>query len=122
MAAICKFITKDNINSLIKEAGIEGEIGILSVDIDGNDYWVWKAIEIVDPIVVIIEYNSLWGYEKPYTIIYQDDFVRTNVNGTFGLLEDTAKSSTSMRTELFLSSPRQVAGQEGVAPAVVGRS
>ena len=37
-------IKVDNINELIKSAGMEGEIGLLSIDIDGNDYWIWKAI------------------------------------------------------------------------------
>jgi hypothetical protein len=53
------FITKDNINSLIeKEGGISGEIDLMSIDIDGNDYWVWEAIQCVNPRVVVIEYNA----------------------------------------------------------------
>ena len=78
--ATCAFITKDNINQLIRDAGIEGEIGILSVDIDGNDYWVWNAINIVNPFVIIVEYNSVWGFDKPYVITYQDNFVRTKAH------------------------------------------
>jgi hypothetical protein len=80
LTAVCQFITKSNINSIIKDAGIEGEIGILSVDIDGNDYYVWKAIDIVKPVIVITEYNSIFGCDKPYSTIYQDDFVRTNAH------------------------------------------
>ncbi len=52
------FITKDNINELIKNSGFEGEIDLLSIDIDGNDYYIWEAINVVDPRVVIIEYNA----------------------------------------------------------------
>jgi hypothetical protein len=53
------FITKDNINVLIeKEGGISGEIDLLSIDIDGNDYWIWEAVKCVNPRVVIIEYNG----------------------------------------------------------------
>ena len=55
------FIQAENINQLIKEGGIEGEIGLLSIDIDGNDYWVWKAITIVQPQVVIIETHNEFG-------------------------------------------------------------
>lgn len=76
LTATTAFITKDNINHLIKDAGITGEIGILSIDIDGNDYWVWQAIDEVDPIIVIVEYNSVFGKDNPFTIIYQDDFER----------------------------------------------
>lgn len=54
-------ITAENINQLIKEAGFEGEIGLLSIDIDGNDYWVWKAIDVVSPQVVIIETHNEFG-------------------------------------------------------------
>jgi hypothetical protein len=54
-------ITAENINELIKSGGVEGEIGLLSVDIDGNDYWVWKAIDVVKPQVVIIETHNEFG-------------------------------------------------------------
>lgn len=53
------FIDRDNINSLIKDAGgISGEIDFLSIDIDGNDYWVWEAIKCVNPRVAAVEYNA----------------------------------------------------------------
>lgn len=55
------FINAENINSLIKDAGMDGEIGLLSIDIDGNDYWVWKAMEVVRPQVVIIETHNEFG-------------------------------------------------------------
>lgn len=54
-------ITAENINELIRSAGFEGEIGLLSIDIDGNDYWVWKAIDVVQPQVVIIETHNEFG-------------------------------------------------------------
>ncbi len=71
------FITGENINELIEEAGFGGEIGILSVDIDGNDYWVWKAINCISPHIVIAEYNSVFGDLFPLTIPYNPNFVRT---------------------------------------------
>src|SRR5688572_5152319 len=49
----CSFITKENINQIISgflEKGYEKEIGILSIDIDGNDYWIWKEISVVNPV------------------------------------------------------------------------
>jgi len=55
------FITAENINKLISEAGFGGEIGFLSIDIDGNDYWVWKAIDVVSPQVVMIETHVEFG-------------------------------------------------------------
>ena len=78
--AVCKFITAENINDIFIENGITGKIGILSIDIDGNDYWVWKAINVVDPDVVICEYNSRYGKEKAVTIPYDPNFVRFNAH------------------------------------------
>ncbi len=52
------FITKDNINNIFKEFDFFGEIDLLSIDIDGNDYHIWDEISIVQPRVVIIEYNG----------------------------------------------------------------
>lgn len=74
--AECSFITTANINRLLSLANFKKDIGILSVDIDGNDYWVWKAIDTIQPVIVISEYNALFGYDHPYTIEYRDDFVR----------------------------------------------
>ncbi len=74
------FITSENINQLIEEEGIKGSIGLLHIDIDGNDYWVWKALKIVDPIIMIVEYNSVFGIDRAITIPYQPDFIRTNAH------------------------------------------
>lgn len=53
-----EFITKDNINKIFIENGQNGEIDLLSIDIDGNDYHIWKAINVVNPRVVVMEYNA----------------------------------------------------------------
>ncbi len=52
------FITRDNINELFTSENFTGEIDLLSIDIDGNDYYVWQAVNVVKPRVVIIEYNG----------------------------------------------------------------
>ena len=58
LQAIASFITAENINTLIQQGGLSGEIDLLSIDSDMNDYWVWKASEVVKPRVVVIEYNA----------------------------------------------------------------
>lgn len=70
------FITSENINTLITEAGYSGEIGLLSVDIDGNDYWVLQAIDAIQPIILVAEYNSIYGKEYAVTIPYNPSFSR----------------------------------------------
>lgn len=76
LKAECAFIDKNNINELLKSNGITGDIGLLSVDIDGNDYWVWEAIQVVSPRIVICEYNSQFGPEAEVTTPYDPAFVR----------------------------------------------
>tara|TARA_E500000178_G_C16867133_1_gene682503 strand:+ start:148 stop:1029 length:882 start_codon:yes stop_codon:yes gene_type:complete len=77
LKAHCAFVTKENINDLLKENGVVGEIGILSIDIDGNDYWIWDAIDVVSPAIVIIEYNARFGTDMSVTVPYDPDFVRS---------------------------------------------
>jgi hypothetical protein len=71
------FIDKDNINHLIEKNGISGDIGLLSIDIDGNDYWIWQAIDVIKPRIVVCEYNSTWGPDLAVSTIYDAKFERT---------------------------------------------
>jgi hypothetical protein len=77
------FIDRDNINGLIKRNGITGDIGLLSVDIDGNDYWVWEAIDIISPRIVVCEYDSLLGSKRAVTIPYDKNFYRSKAHYSF---------------------------------------
>lgn len=76
------FITKENINQLISEYTTEKDIGLLSVDIDGNDYWVWDSIDVVQPRIVVCEYNACFGDKLAVTIPYKEDFYRTNAHSS----------------------------------------
>ncbi len=80
LQAVCTFITVENINETIKNAGIEGDIGLLSIDIDGNDYWIWDAITVISPRIVVVEYNGVFGKDRFVTIPYRPDFVRTKAH------------------------------------------
>ena len=51
-------VRPETIDALLAEAGIRGEIDLIAIDIDYNDYWVWKAMTAVEPRVVVIEYNA----------------------------------------------------------------
>lgn len=70
------WVTAENINKTIRDHGIEGEIDLLSIDIDGNDYWLWKAVDVVEPRVVVIEYNAALGAERSVTVPYEPAFNR----------------------------------------------
>jgi hypothetical protein len=71
-------VTKENINQLLSQNGFTGEIGLLHIDIDGNDYWVWKEIQVTSPIILIMEYNSVFGSQNPWTVPYDPKFYRTD--------------------------------------------
>lgn len=51
-------VTADTITALFAEAGVPSEPDVLSIDVDGNDYWIWEALEGYRPRIVVIEYNA----------------------------------------------------------------
>ena len=72
-----EFVTKENINSVVKKLNVPKKIGLLSLDIDGVDYWVLKKLSVLEPSIIICEYNSLYGLNKPITVPYKTDFDRS---------------------------------------------
>jgi hypothetical protein len=80
LTALCRWIDRDNINAILQESGFSGPIGILSIDLDGNDYWVWQQIEVVRPLIVIAEYNSIFGSRQAITVPYDPVFNRTKAH------------------------------------------
>ena len=78
--ALCEFVSRENINKIFLENVSQKNIGLLSIDIDGNDYWVWKAITTIDPSIVVIEYNSILGNSKNYTVPYSKNFERNKAH------------------------------------------
>lgn len=65
-----EFITAENVEELFKKYKVPKELDLLSIDVDGNDYWIWKAIKKYSPRIVIIEYNSKISPNKSLTIKY----------------------------------------------------
>lgn len=62
-------VTTENVARLISKAG---PLDLLSIDVDGNDYWLWKAIDS-RPRVVVIEYNAMWPPGQSKTVKYDPD-------------------------------------------------
>jgi hypothetical protein len=77
------FIDRDNVNSLIASAGITDDIGLLSIDIDGNDYWVLEAVDSVSPRILVLEYNATFGKDAAVTVPYDPGFVRGEKHWTW---------------------------------------
>lgn len=78
------WITRENVNQLVREQGVVGEIDLLSLDLDGIDYWVWEALDVVQPRVVVAEIQCIWGADRAVTVPYNPTFRTQDVNG-FGI-------------------------------------
>lgn len=65
------FVNRNNINQLIGNI-YTGDIDLLSIDIDGNDYHIWKAIHIIKPRVVVIEYNGKFSPDVEWVMAYYE--------------------------------------------------
>jgi hypothetical protein len=76
------FVTAETIEGLLAAANLPEEFGLLSIDIDGNDYWVWKAVENYRPTLVSIEYNWRFGPDRAVTIPYDASFVRPQAHSS----------------------------------------
>ena len=76
--ALEKWVTPINIVEIINYArdNISG-VDILSIDLDGNDYWILEAANLSAIKVVVVEYNPLFGSDFAVTVPRDDDFVRT---------------------------------------------
>lgn len=68
------FITRDNINDLINKYE-SGSIDLLSINIDGNDWHIWKAIDVIDPRVVVIEYNAQFSPDVEWIMGYNAEHI-----------------------------------------------
>ena len=75
------FIDKENINELLANTGFSN-IGLMSIDLDGNDYHILAEIDFskLNPSILILEYNSVFGKERPITVAYDKTFNRTNAH------------------------------------------
>ena len=75
------WITRDNVNQVACDHHLDGEIDLLSMDLDGNDYWVWRALDACTPRMVILEFNHWFGAERAVTVPYDPAFNRDKSGG-----------------------------------------
>lgn len=68
------WITADNINSLVEGHGVSGGVDLLSLDLDGNDYWIWKALDCITPRVVVLEFNAACGPHDSLSMSYDPQY------------------------------------------------
>jgi hypothetical protein len=77
------FITRVNINDIISAYTQKEDIGLLSIDIDGNDYWIFEVINVIKPRIIICEFNGLFGKDYKVTVPYKEDFYRLKEHYSF---------------------------------------
>lgn len=80
LQAEASFVTRENVSSLLDGSGFEKEVGILSVDVDGNDYHLIEALNEWRASIIIVEYNSIFGDKYLVTIPYDAGFRRTKAH------------------------------------------
>src|SRR5450759_1535047 len=78
-----QWITAENVNTVIEAHGFGGEIDLLSLDLDGVDYWIWKALDTVNPRVVVVEYQDILGPDVALTVPYKPSFGADRAPGDF---------------------------------------
>jgi len=71
-----EFVDAGNVNALFAKHAVPETFDLLSIDIDGNDYWIWEAVTACSPRLVIIEYNSLFGPDRAVVVPYDPEFDR----------------------------------------------
>lgn len=81
---VASWITAENVNELLESHGQTGSIDLLSIDLDGVDYWIWKALDIVQPRVVVVEYQCIWGPDRSVTVPYDPQF-KAVFEGKYGV-------------------------------------
>ena len=81
---LARFLTTDNLISCFEEAGVPREFDLLSIDVDGNDYWMWTALgDRFSPRVIVIEYNATFGPRQSWIMPYDPAF-RHDATAYFG--------------------------------------
>ena len=64
------FITAETIAGIFRRYGVPAEFDLLSIDVDGNDYWIWEALSAYRPRVVTIEYNAAHPPPERWVMAY----------------------------------------------------
>jgi hypothetical protein len=76
LQAICAFVDKDNIEDLLDRSGFNHDLGILSIDLDGVDYFILSSIARFKPRILICEFNPIFGPTRKVTVPYDKRFQR----------------------------------------------
>ncbi|MEA2687540.1 MAG: hypothetical protein QOD51_147 [Candidatus Eremiobacteraeota bacterium] len=71
LAVVGAAATPANVNDLVRDSGMSGDIDLLSLDIDGNDLHVLRSLDAVHARAIVVEYNA--SYRPPVRWVMQYD-------------------------------------------------
>lgn len=74
ITTVQEYLTRDNISAVFSRAGVPPTFDLLSVDVDGNDYWLWQALRDYAPRLVVIEYNAAYPPPAKWVMQYDPSF------------------------------------------------
>jgi hypothetical protein len=94
-----EWITRQGVNDIVERHGFAGDIDVLSLDMDGVDYWIWEALTVVTPRIVVLEYQDILGPERAWTVPYSDTFT-ASAHPMTGFMPDFAGASLSAFVKL----------------------
>jgi hypothetical protein len=104
------WVTRNNVNAIVTDAGFGGEIDVLSIDVDGVDYWLWQALDCILPRVVVIEFQCHLGAGRACTVPYSDEFRASDYPKTNGWLPSFAGASLAALAKLGNSKGYRLVG------------
>jgi hypothetical protein len=76
LRAASGMVTRENINALLLASEFDADLGLLSIDVDGIDYWLFEALTAYSPRILVVEYNSLFGPTRKISVPYDATFRR----------------------------------------------
>jgi hypothetical protein len=66
----------DDLGTILFDCGVPSEFDMLSIDVDGLDYWIWNSLTFFYPKVVVIEYNSHFEPQESMAVAYDPNHRR----------------------------------------------
>jgi len=105
LKAVDCLITKENINVILEKNINTANVGLFSIDIDGNDYWVLENLNYIKPEIIVCEFNSSYGDIYKISSIYDPEFDRSKKhfsNIYFGASIKALKSMLEKKGYFFL--------------------
>ncbi|UHA76009.1 hypothetical protein KIK04_11235 [Paenibacillus sp. 481] len=102
------FVDVLSVNKLFEAKDIPYKFDLLSIDIDGNDYWIWGALLEYRPRVVVIEYNASFLPPKKMVVQYDPQFIWDGTSHFGASLSSLAELGRTMGYSLIGTESRGV--------------